>query len=228
MNLSNCRTVPMFDHTACVTCMTKSQCTSEVSKCEQSGSLLIPIVMSKLPSEIRLRIVQESQEDVRNIKDLIKVVQTEVEAREASENTKLKPTMQPGSRSHSQGSHNHTASAFMSQNCHVQCAYCNASHCSASCDKVCDVKEHKDILIKTGRCFNCLKGNYKMRECLSTRTCRLCQQKHHQSICSTPFNRTDPANPDDSAETSNHTNSDKNSCCLQPQYRFLHPSPNTL
>ena len=121
---------------------------------EQSGSLLIPIVISKLPSEIRLRIVQESQKDVRNIKDLMKVVQAEVEAREASENTKLKPTMQPGSRSHSQGSHNHTASAFMSQNCHVQCAYCNASHCSASCDKVCDVKEHKDILIKMGRCFN--------------------------------------------------------------------------
>ena len=106
--------------------------------------------MAKLPKEIRLRIARDSQDEVWNINDLMKVVLSEAEAREASENTKLKPAM-PGTGRHSHGGHNYTASAFVSQNYHIRCVYCNTPHYSASCDKVCDVKEHKDNLIKTGR-----------------------------------------------------------------------------
>ena len=86
---------------------------------EQYGSLLISTLMSKLPSKVRLRIAWESREDVWKIKDLMKVVQTEVEAREASKNTKFKPTAQLDSRNHSHGGRNHTASAFVSQNHHI-------------------------------------------------------------------------------------------------------------
>jgi len=47
---------------------------------EQYGSLLIPIVMTKLPSELRLPIAQETDKEVREIEELLAVIKKEVEA----------------------------------------------------------------------------------------------------------------------------------------------------
>ena len=52
---------------------------------EQCSSILISIVMSKLPSEIRLTIARETKEDVWKLDDLLSIIKNEVEAREASE-----------------------------------------------------------------------------------------------------------------------------------------------
>ena len=151
---------------------------------DQYGSLLIPLIMSKLPSEVRLRIARESEGDVRKIKDLMKVLLTEIEAREAGDTTRLRSATQALARSQSHSRHNHTAGAFVSQNCQIRCLFCNELHYSASCDKVCDVKDRKDILIKTGRCFNCLKANHKTKECLSIKTCH---KKNITSQFITPY-----------------------------------------
>ena len=55
---------------------------------DQYGSLLIPVIMSKLPSEIRLQIARNSKDSVWKIDELLSVTKIEVEAREASEMTK--------------------------------------------------------------------------------------------------------------------------------------------
>jgi len=182
---------------------------------DQYGSLLIPIILSKLPSEVRLRISRESDGDVWKIKDLMKVLLTEVEAREAADTTRLRSVTQASARSQSHSRHIHTAGAFVSQNRQIKCVYCNGLHYSASCDKVRDVKDHRDILIKTGRCFNCLKANHKTKECLSTKTCRLLHKKHHQSICNSLSAHVEPFVPSssttaDTVATSNNTSSNKN------------------
>ena len=65
----------------------------------------------------------------------------------------------------------------------VQCVYCGKDHFSASCDEVCILKERKDKLLSSGRCFNCLKPNHKSRECNSPKSWRHCHKRHHQSIC---------------------------------------------
>ena len=77
-----------------------------------------------------------------------------------------------------------SASNLVSNDFKIQCAYCEEPHYSASCDKVRAIKDCKDILLKAGKCFNCLKLNHKVKDCYSTRTCRLCHKRHHQSICS--------------------------------------------
>ena len=180
---------------------------------DQYGSLLIPMIMSKLPTEIRLRVARESTEELWKIEDLMNVIKKEVEACEASEGTNFK-SPQSGTRS----SHNlPTANALVTHGHNIQCVYCNGQHYSASCDKVCDVKARKvcdvkarkDVLIKTGRCFNCLKLNHKTRECQSTKTCRNCHRKHHQSICDSLPNSARPSvanqQKDDSINTTNAT-----------------------
>jgi hypothetical protein len=52
---------------------------------EQYGSMLIPIIMSKLPTEIRLEIARKSTGDVWKIEELLDTIKTEIEAREVSE-----------------------------------------------------------------------------------------------------------------------------------------------
>ena len=52
---------------------------------EQYGSLLIPIVMSKLPNENQLQVVRNSTDDIWKIEDLLHMIKKEVEAHETSE-----------------------------------------------------------------------------------------------------------------------------------------------
>ena len=56
---------------------------------QQYGSILIPVLMSKLPSEVQLRVAREQEEEVWDINDLMKIIQREMEARESSEGTYL-------------------------------------------------------------------------------------------------------------------------------------------
>ena len=62
---------------------------------EQYGSLLIPMITSKLPSNVKLRVAREMKDEVWKMDDLVKVIKGEVEAREACERTKLKPCVKP-------------------------------------------------------------------------------------------------------------------------------------
>ena len=39
------------------------------------------------------------------------------------------------------------------------------------------------VLVRKGCCFICLKAYHHAKDCESTKRCRLCNRKHHQSIC---------------------------------------------
>ena len=179
---------------------------------DQYGSLLIPIIMSKMPNEIRLRIAREAKDDVWKIEDLMTIIKAEVEAKETSEVTKFKSLPGTSRNNPPYNSHTPTANAFVAQAHNIRCVYCDSQHFSASCDKVKGIKDRKDILIKSGRCFNCLKLNHKTCECLSTKTCRRCHGKHHQSICKLlspqdePVMSPAPANPEAEKVNTHTTN----------------------
>ena len=57
-------------------------------KSEQYGSLLIPIIMAKLPAEIRVQVARNTSQDVWEIDSLLDFIQGEIEAREISEKIK--------------------------------------------------------------------------------------------------------------------------------------------
>ena len=65
----------------------------------------------------------------------------------------------------------------------INCAFCNGLHYSASCEKVKDPEARQKILSQSGCCFICLLNGHQARSCTTTRGCRHCQRKHHQSIC---------------------------------------------
>ena len=57
----------------------------------QYGSLLIPVIMSKFPNEICLRVAHETNKDVWDIDELLQIIRQEVETRETSEGTRVNP-----------------------------------------------------------------------------------------------------------------------------------------
>ncbi|XP_078364115.1 uncharacterized protein LOC144648427 [Oculina patagonica] len=159
---------------------------------DQYGSLLIPVIMSKLPPEIRLQIARNSKDSVWKIEELLNVIKVEVEAREASEMTMAKTS--EGGKSQSPGrdskfrNQTPTANSLVSQqggSFKIKCAYCRNEHYSASCGVVRDTAQRRSILERDKRCFNCLRFDHETKECTNPKKCRHCQQRHHQSICST-------------------------------------------
>ena len=69
----------------------------------QYCSLLIPIIMAKLPDDVRLAIARKASSNVWKIDELLNTIKFEVEAREASETAKIStsayaPRAQVGNR----------------------------------------------------------------------------------------------------------------------------------
>ena len=55
----------------------------------QYGSFLIPVIMSKLPIEVKLQIVRVLVKDVCKVDELMSVIKKEIEARELCETVKV-------------------------------------------------------------------------------------------------------------------------------------------
>ena len=154
----------------------------------QYGSLLIPVIMAKLPPEVRVQIARNTNQDVWEISDLLAVIQREVEAREISENVKVNSEQrkeQPAKPHRNLP----TAATLVARDSTVssdgvpQCVYCSARHFSASCDRVTDVINRKEILKRDRRCFLCLRKGHRNTQCPSNKDCRRCHGNHHQSVC---------------------------------------------
>ena len=142
----------------------------------QYGSLFIPVVMSKLPSEIQLRVARENNEGVWELSQLMETICVEVKAREASESTKV--TMGRSLPPASGGLADTTASSLVVGNHKIQCVYCKQNHFSASCDSVKGAQDRKAVL-KEGRYFVCLKTNHRAQNCDSSKKCRRYGKRHH-------------------------------------------------
>ena len=164
-------------------------------KTESYGQLLIPIIVSKLPLDMRLQVSRQSSKKVWEIDELLALIQKEIEARETTELVKLTQTDRNSKdaansyqgRQRSQGpataSTLYMRSNEVDQKVVIVCVYCKQQHFSASCETVKDINQRKNILLRDRRCFTCLKTGHLSKNCRSTRKCRKCSGNHHQSIC---------------------------------------------
>ncbi|XP_078368716.1 uncharacterized protein LOC144652543 [Oculina patagonica] len=153
--------------------------------CTQYGSLLIPVIMSKLPQEVRIQVARNTAREVWEISELLDVIRQEVEAREISEGVKtnVNTTEKPKQPQFKLPPTANTLVSMQGKEFQIRCVYCNGEHYSASCPKVRISKDRKEILQKNNRCFICLKTGHGVNNCVKTRKCRHCDGRHHQSIC---------------------------------------------
>ena len=192
----------------------------------QYGSFLIPVIMSKLPAEVRLQIARVSVKDVWEVEELLTVIKAEVEAREISDTVQVTEQKPVTPRRGTQP----TASALVvteGGSGKVSCVYCKAKHFSASCEAIKEVTARLDILHKEGRCFLCLSRGHRVNSCTSTRRCRKCNQKHHQSICKTT-NESSAPNAAAEANQEPPTTNQSTALNVQCQSRVLLQTARTL
>ena len=140
------------------------------------GNLLASILMKKIPSDLCLIVSRETVEDNWDLDSLLKVLEKEIEARErAAMNTSAQPRKPVRDYS--------TAAALLSDTLSPLCAFCDQPHYSTHCGVVTDHEKRKQLLLKGGRCFICLKKGHLSRDCRSSRGCYNCEGRHHSSIC---------------------------------------------
>ena len=56
---------------------------------DQYGSFLIPVIMSKLPAEVRLQVARVTAKEIWEVQEILTVIKAEVEAREISDTIKI-------------------------------------------------------------------------------------------------------------------------------------------
>ena len=64
-----------------------------------------------------------------------------------------------------------------------KCPLCSNDHKAVDCTKYKTIQAHKDRVISQRLCFNCLTPGYPSKNCRSKKTCRICHQHHHTSLC---------------------------------------------
>jgi hypothetical protein len=140
------------------------------------GNLLTPILIDKLPKELRLEATKQLKEDW-DLDELIKIFKREQEARERASllrDPPSKPLYKPKIPS---------APSLFTTGGSPTCTYCQQPHPSNTCSTVTDKNERKEILKRSGRCYICLRKNHVARECKSKIKCLKCDKRHHISIC---------------------------------------------
>ena len=135
------------------------------------GSLLSPVLLNKLPSEVKLIVSREVSEDEWSLDALMKEMRQEIEARERI-TTDQGQTQQRRTSERSSS----TAAALVSGASPGKplCCYYQQPHSSSSCGVVTSIDSRKQILKRSGHCFSCLRKGHINRECRSVNKCPKC------------------------------------------------------
>jgi hypothetical protein len=67
----------------------------------------------------------------------------------------------------------------------IACVFCEGSHTSESCPKAQSLSfaEKRNLVVKRGCCFACLKPGHRERRCRAVLRCVLCNGRHVSVMC---------------------------------------------
>ena len=156
------------------------------------GGLLSPVLISKLPTELRLIVSRELKEEEWGFEKMMEIVERELAARERSAGALPQHPRKQGAGAKPPPT---ALSLVTGSSNQVTCAYCDQPHLSNSCSTTTNPEERKRILRTTSRCFICLKRHHISRNCRSSIRCNKCRERHHTSICTSSGPRAESSNP---------------------------------
>lgn len=155
---------------------------------ESYGSLLIPVLMNKIPDDIRILVARQIKDGEWSLDEILRLLGDEIKNRERCEGIKaidISENREKNNASHRFRKDPPTLSALFTEEKEttINCTFCKQRHPTASCQVVTNKAARKQILMKQGRCFKCLRRNHVVRNCRSNYSCQKCAGKHHVSIC---------------------------------------------
>ena len=146
---------------------------------EQFGSLLIPMILEKLPNMIKLQISRELGNGNWNVQDFQGCISEEILARKNYEYLKRDNFEDPKPTS--------TFSTSPNLKCYVFCK--KGNHYSNQCKFITDVKLRCEFLKKNTLCFNCFKSGHSKNNCKSSIRYYQCKGNHNTAFCYQRQNR---------------------------------------
>ena len=149
------------------------------------GKLLVPIIVKKLPGEMRRHLRRVHGTSTWLLQDLRRSIHEEINIMDEAKDAET-PFRIPTTSSFVTGT---TPKPYQHQNRYVPqtiekrpCVSCHDIHLPSTCTQVNDISARISIVKRDKLCFNCL-GNHRLNECNSKYTCRNCKKRHHTSIC---------------------------------------------
>ncbi len=152
---------------------------------DQYGVVLTPLILSRLPHDIRLEWAREGQGHESDLEWLLKFLEKEIQRRERSQSFKdiLQDTPQAvGGDVPSNSSSLGSASALQISS-RGQCGFCSKRHPTSACRELSglSVPDIKGKIYEAGLCFRCLGQGHIARSC--SQTCARCKGRHHIIVC---------------------------------------------
>ena len=157
---------------------------------EHYGALLIPIIVERLPDEVRLEISRKLGTKDWKIDAFMEILKSEISARESCEFMKsqsdvfvAKEYVIPGKN---------TTDALFAGVRTLICGFCGQNHYHDRCNVVTDLTERKRIAYEKKLCFKCLSSSHRALNCRSKNNCYRCKDnRHHTALCQKDDRRKD-------------------------------------
>ena len=160
---------------------------------EKYGSLLVPVIISRMPEEIALEVARRTTENGWDIQDIMDIIRKEIEAREVSRKIiglERKKSEKETKQHQRQLLPQATTKSFVTKletstktKMPIRCYFCDKNHYSNECKEVTDVKQRRAILLAAKRCFNCLRVGHFSKDCHVKRKCFNCTGFHNSALC---------------------------------------------
>ena len=160
---------------------------------KEYGSLLLPILMSRLPQEFKLILTRNVPKDKWSLDSLLLAFKEELKAREKCVQLNVSTTVAEKGKVITKGQFPVKAQALVAEQVrrkkqgntnNLYCAFCNQTHQSTMCPIITDPRARREALKRAGKCYNCLRPGHLSRSCQSKATCFTCGLTHYSSICS--------------------------------------------
>ena len=158
---------------------------------KQYGVILTPLILSRVPQELRLEWSREGKGHESDLNYLLEFLDKEIQRRERSQmfqeslatqsvNNKL-PNEERRQRTPT------TAALHTSSMAKPKCSFCGKNHPTEKCFKLSSGPVHvrKERVKAAGLCFRCLMSGHISKGCSSL--CRKCGGRHHEIICGPNF-----------------------------------------
>ena len=155
------------------------------------GSLLVLIILNKLPGEIRKNLAREHKSTNWILSDLRIAIRNELDIMEAGNSFERLETPIATAAFFTRTNARETNTAHKETEEIVQrpdrntktCAFCKQNdHISSNCKIFKTAADRLSIVKRDRLCFNCL-GRHRVADCKSTNNCWICDNRHHTSIC---------------------------------------------
>ena len=171
---------------------------------ERYGVVLTPIIVSRLPEDVRKDWAREGAGKESDLDFLLAFLKKEINSLERSQAfsglsssaaaTELRqPGQRPGQRARRETSTPSAAALQTSSTSRptssatrarlVRCGFCSGSHSTSSCRELLnlEVPERRERVQRAGLCFLCLLPGHIAKYC--SKRCSVCQGKHNELFC---------------------------------------------